>query len=83
MIQSNFAILECKKCHYQSADGIVSMRWLKDKIVDKMVICTQCEQRKIIIVDSFMLAEPYKLGSNQIYELWRGKALNGLVKRSS
>lgn len=74
MIQHSIAILECKKCHKQTADTIHSTRWIKDKIKNKMVACANCDSRKILVVDAIETESARKYGLVEIYEAWkRGK----------
>lgn len=79
--QPTHAILRCKKCDYMTADGIESTKYIKEKLKDKMVICTRCEGRKIEIVDTTMITQP-NVGLSEVFYSWQ-RGQNEVAKRST
>ena len=80
--QPTHAILRCKKCGYQSADGIGSSKWIKEKLREKMIICTKCEGRKIEILDTVMVSDDKPYGLSEVLHKWQ-RGQDEVAKRST
>lgn len=70
MIKHNFAILECKGCHYRAAVAIGSKRQIKDKVKDGMVVCSKCEGRRVVILDALERPHPERTGLEEVFLGW-------------